>query len=203
MVTSSSLVEVLATPKSLTAKMSGTPLLSKRRILGAILAVSTAAVLLFGVPVAVVVARYADESAVLGLERRAVLAARDSPTTSPATPPTRSSFGGAGDVDFGLYDNSGRLVPGVGPPRADLTSLGALANRVGDDEVGETLVVAVPVAADETVAGAQRAQQPTAVSDARVRCATLFIAALALAVLAMARPPATWSPAGSPARSAG
>jgi hypothetical protein len=51
----------------------------RRRILTAILSVTTITVVLFGIPLAVVATRFVDESATLQVERQAVLAARAVP----------------------------------------------------------------------------------------------------------------------------
>lgn len=51
----------------------------RRRILLAILSVTTIAVVLFGVPLALVIRRFVDEDATLRVERKAVLASRTVP----------------------------------------------------------------------------------------------------------------------------
>ncbi|MDE0774978.1 HAMP domain-containing sensor histidine kinase [Nocardioides sp.] len=157
----------------------------RSRILTAILSVSALAVLLFGVPLAIVVDQVIGEDAALRVERAAVLASRvvpgdfatgDDPVE---LPPDQDG------IAVGLYDRGGNLVTGTGPARADDATRQALLNRVIETESQGFRVVTVPVAADEQVVGVIRAQQPTADSAARTRRLVLVIAALAVLVLAI------------------
>ncbi len=158
----------------------------RRRVLGAILGVAALAIVLFGTPLVVVVGRLLDEGAILRVEREAVLASRTVPadfasSSDPVELPTSSE-----GVVFGLYDAQGALVAGSGPATGDTVTLRALGNEVADTEVGETRVVAVPVAADEQVVGAVRAEQSTATGDARARRVLWWLFGLAVGVLAIA-----------------
>jgi signal transduction histidine kinase len=158
----------------------------RRRILTAIVAVTAIAILLFGLPLAVAVRSFVDEDAALRVERRAVLATREVP----------SDFAGAADpvelpantdgITLALYDESGRLVAGNGPAQADAATLRALKNEVVDAEAPGVRVVAVPVAANEVVIGAIRAEQSTAASSARSRRILLLLGGLAVLVLGVA-----------------
>lgn len=157
----------------------------RSRVLAAILSVSALAVLLFGVPLALVVDRVIGEDATLRVERAAVLASRvvpgdfatgDDPVE---LPPDRDG------IAIGLYDRDGTLVSGTGPTRADDATQQALLNRVIETESQGYRVVAVPVSADEQVVGVIRAQQPTADSASRTRGLLLVIVALAALVLAI------------------
>jgi signal transduction histidine kinase len=155
----------------------------RRRILVAILSVTTIAVALFGVPLAIVIERFVDESATLRIERQAVLAARTVPgdfatSNDPVElPPTSNG------IDLALYDEHGTLITGIGPAKADATTVQALGNRVTDSEGSGRRIVAVPVAADEQVVGAIRADQSTASSDARSRRLVALLALLAIGVI--------------------
>ena len=155
----------------------------RRRILLAILSVTTIAVVLFGVPLALLIHRFVDEDATLRIERHAVLASRTVPgdfalNNDAVELPTNTD-----GIVLGLYDRSGRLVSGSGPATADATTVHALGNEVTDTEVSGLRIVAVPVAADEQVVGAIRAEQPTAASDARLRRIISLLALLAATVI--------------------
>lgn len=158
----------------------------RRRVLAAILAVTVLAVVLFGIPLAVVIGRLLDESATLRVEREAVLASRAVPADFASSGDPVELLASSESVVFGLYDPSGVLRAGEGPPRADAVTENALRNEVADTEEGETRVVAVPVAADEQVVGAVRAEQSTASGDARARRALWGLLGLAVGVLAVA-----------------
>ena len=158
----------------------------RRRILTAILTIATSAVVLFGVPLAIVVTRFVDEDETLRVERQAVLASRDVPSDFANHPDDPVELPqGTNGVTFALYDSSGRLVTGDGPAAADATTQQALGNQVVDTEIGELRVIAVPIAADERVVGAIRAEQSTASSDARSQRIIVLLAALAAGVLAI------------------
>ncbi len=155
----------------------------RRRILISILSVTAVAIVLFGVPLAIVVQRFVDEDAALRVERAAVLASRQVPadfatSNDPVELPTDSD-----GIDLGLYDGSGSLIIGTGPANADATTLAALDNRVVDTELSGLRVVAVPVAADERVVGVIRASQSTAASDSRSLRIVGLLGALAVGVL--------------------
>ena len=51
----------------------------RRRVLVAILSVTAIAIVLFGIPLAIIVARFVDKEATLNVERQAILAAREVP----------------------------------------------------------------------------------------------------------------------------
>ena len=151
-----------------------------------IIAVTTIAVLLFGIPLAVVVERFVEESATLQVEREAVLAAREIPADfSTTTDPVELPIGANATV-FGLYDGKGNLVAGVGPNPADADTTRSLANAVVDGETDKTRIVNVPIAADEDVIGVLRAEQPTRAGIARTRRIMTLLGGLAVGVLAVA-----------------
>ena len=158
----------------------------RRRILTAIVAVAALAILLFGLPLAMGVRNFVEEDAALRVERRAVLATREVPSDfASAADPVELSVTTDG-VTLALYNDMGRLVAGSGPPQAEAATLQALKNEVVDAEARGVRVVAVPVAVNEVVIGAIRAEQSTAVSSARSRRILLFLGCLALLVLGVA-----------------
>ncbi len=157
----------------------------RRRVLLAILSVTATAVVLFGVPLAIVVPRFVDEQATVRLEREAVLAAGNVPADfASGNDPVELPASGHGIV-LGLYDTTGALIAGAGPGRADATTTQALTHRIVDREVGEVRIVGVPIASDEQVIGVIRAEQPTAASDARTHRILTWLGLLALGVLAI------------------
>lgn len=157
----------------------------RRRILVAILSVTSVAIILFGVPLGLIVRRFVDDDATLRVERQAILASRDVPAdfesgVDPVELPNSSD-----GIVFSLYDRLGRLVVGPGPSSADDVTRRALNNEVVDGEATGLRLVAVPIAVDERVVGAIRAEQSTAASDARTRRILALLAALATGVLAV------------------
>ena len=157
----------------------------RHRILAAILSVTAVAIVLFGVPLAIVVQRFVDDDAALRVERAAVLASRQVPADfATSNDPVELPTNGDGIV-LALYDNTGTLVAGSGPKTADAATTEALGNRIADVEVAGARVVAVPVAADERVIGVIRAEQSTAASDSRTRRIVASLVALAVGVMAV------------------
>ncbi|MFZ0626729.1 MAG: HAMP domain-containing sensor histidine kinase [Acidimicrobiia bacterium] len=157
----------------------------RRRILTAMLGVTAVAILLFGVPLAVVFERLENEGAALRLERQAIAASRAVPgdfgeTSDPVEfPPT------ADGVTFGLYDKSGSLVAGDGPASADATTIRALRNEIADLETPTLRVASVPIAANEVVVGAVRAEQSNVAGEAQTAGVLVTMGAIALLVLAV------------------
>jgi len=155
----------------------------RRRVLAAILGVTAVAIVLFGVPLAVAVGRLVNEDATLRVERLAVLAARSVPADF-ATGEDPVELPETDDgVVFALYDRHGTLIAGSGPSNADAVTLRALGNEVADSKTAGARIVAVPVAVDERVVGAIRAEQPTAAGDARSRRILVLLFGLASVVL--------------------
>lgn len=156
----------------------------RRRLTAAILAVAILAVVLFGLPLAVVVSRLVDEQAALRLERQAVLASRQVPANF-ATSHDPVELPRVDGITFGLYDRRGRRVAGDGPRGADPVVETALTNQVQQAEIGETRVVAIPIVDHEAVIGVTRASQPTTVADRSARRVILLLIGLGLAVIAV------------------
>ncbi len=157
----------------------------RRRILAAILATTALALLLFGVPLAVVLARSEARGETLSLEREAIVAAGSVSLTAfrdsdvPELPESASTI-------FSLYDSAGRRIAGKGPLGGDRFVISALNSTMVSGEVNERLVASVPITANEVIVGALRAERSLASSDARVLRACLFILAFAALVLAVA-----------------
>lgn len=132
----------------------------RSRILIAILAVSGTAILLFGIPLAVVIDHAYHQQAMRQLAAEATGAATDVPSNFTASadaielpvPPDSSRLG--------LYLPDGRKVNGAGPAVADDSVRQALAGRIGEASSGGYLVVAVPLTDEERVYAAVRASLP-------------------------------------------
>ena len=154
----------------------------RRRILLAILSISALAIALFALPLVFVTERFVDENATLRLERQAILAARSVPDDYRASNDAVELVS-SGSTHLALYDPDGARVSGVGPGKADATTLAALRNRVGDTESERARIVAVPVTVNEKVIGAIRAEQATSATNQRAWRVAGLVAALAAAVL--------------------
>lgn len=155
----------------------------RRRVLVAILSIAGIAVVLFGVPLALVVDRLVEEDATLRIERQAVLASREVPADYRTSGDTVELPKATDQVTLGLYDDKGVLLAGDGPTRADPIVTKALDNQLATGETSSALVVAIPVTANEVVIGAIRGEQPTSRSSGRTAGLVALVAALALAVI--------------------
>jgi len=150
-----------------------------KRILGVVTAVAALAVALFAVPLGVAVARLYRDQEVISLQRQATLAGLAVPV----------GFGSSGDPielphiagtrQLAVYGTDRRLVAGTGPPLGDAAVGRALSGHVADDVQGSTIVVAVPLSADERVFATVRASVPRSVVDSKVRRTWLVMAGLA------------------------
>ncbi|ROO87550.1 signal transduction histidine kinase [Actinocorallia herbida] len=127
----------------------------RRRIVSLSVLASMLAISLFGIPLAVGVARYliADERA--ELERMATQAtlAVVNGGAGAVLPETES------DVFLGLYDRSGRKIRGTGPEVGDEPVRSALGGRVTSTDSGSDFVVTIPVAGDESAIAVVRAAE--------------------------------------------
>jgi signal transduction histidine kinase len=158
----------------------------RNRILGAILAATAVAVVLFGLPLALAVQHLYHSEAVVRLEQEAARATTRVP----------DSFGSSGDpvelpvasdqTQLALYSRNGRLVSGTGPATVDAPVRVAFGGRVAEQTVDGRIVVAVPVADEERVVAVIRGALPASVVDARVHRAWLAMAALAAGAVAVA-----------------
>ena len=146
------------------------------------MAVTAVAVVLFGVPLAILVPRFVDEQDASRLERDAVLASRQVPGDF-ATSGDPVELPESGGVDYALYGSDGSLVVGSGPGDGGTLVRRSLTNRVVREERGETRVVAIPIVDHERVVGVLVAAEPTGVSDGRANRALIVLAGLGMAVL--------------------
>ena len=124
-----------------------------------IVGVAGSAVLLVGLPLAVAVDHLYFSQEVLRLERAASEArtAFDVPKLGP-NDPIELPRGGA--TKLAVYDASARRIAGVGPMVGDGPVRQALEGSVREARSHGTIAVAVPINADERVAGVVRAEKP-------------------------------------------
>ena len=151
----------------------------------AIAAVAALALLLFGVPLAIVGNRLIMSQALAGLQRdatRGVAAVPDN--TLEANTEVQAPRGTSG-ILIGVYDAQGVRVAGVGPDQSALAALAA-DGREHDGRDAADLSVVVPVLSDTTVAGSVRAAVPLSRLRARTFEAWGLLAALAVLVIAVA-----------------
>ena len=158
----------------------------RRRITLAIVLVTALAVALFGIPLAVVLRHLYITNARATLVREATLAARDIPAdfaneTDPIDLPTSRA-----GIAVGLYTLDGHRLSGAGPSEADVAVRDALASRVADVEEGDHLVAAIPVAVNETVVAAVRAETSVHPAERRAYRAWALMAMLGVVVIAFA-----------------
>ena len=156
----------------------------QHRIVRLALVVTTVALVVLGLPLAIAAAGLLRADEVARLERTALLGAgqvnsalgRDDALELPRVPV---------GVELGVYDTGGARVAGAGPAQADAATRSALAGHTSDAMVGGRTVVAVPVRDAERVIGASRAAGAAGAVTRRTALAVgaiLTAAALALVV---------------------
>jgi len=153
-----------------------------RRIFLTIVAVTTLAVVLFGVPLAILVNRRIHDDAVIELQRAASAAAvalpRDIADGRPIELPGRDP-----GLRLALYDAGGRLVAGSGPAQADPVVLATADGDVHDGVVGRERVVAMPLPSDVGAHRVVRAAEPR--SEVRDRELRTWLGMVGLGVFAV------------------
>jgi len=129
-----------------------------RRRIGLAVAVTTGlAVVAFGIPLAIVVARQYRENAVLELQREATRAGQSvSSSAVRGGDPVEFPTSPIGAV-FAVYADDGSLVAGTGPSVADESVRAALSGASIDIVADRRLVVAVPLSTEERIYAALRA----------------------------------------------
>jgi signal transduction histidine kinase len=155
----------------------------RRRIVGLAVLAAILAIGLFGLPLAVAVARYAvleEESNLVRLaEAASVTVASDlNDGDTPTIPPTHS------DTRLAVYDHHGSLLVGAGPPRDQLVDQ-ALDGKIATGIPGDDVVVAVAVTHATDVIGSVRAASPRSQVVDEVGIVWLGMAALAAMAVAV------------------
>ena len=150
----------------------------RRRIVTSIVAVTTLAIALFGIPLAVAIHHLYVTDARTRLEREATLAARDVPADAAAATDPLDLPNGVRGIVIGIYTIVGKRVHGEGPVNGGQAVLDAAANQIGSRESNDALVAAVPIVANETVVAVLRAETSVHSAEHRAHIAWLLMAGL-------------------------
>ena len=137
----------------------------RRRLVLAIVGVTAGAIILFGIPLALVLQRAYRDEELVRLQRDTVGATRniDLPQRT-QDPPELPRFSG----QIGIYSAVGNLLAGAGPPHGDTTVARAIALRAPEGTAaGDVLVVASPLFSGERVTGAVRGRRSQAAVPTR------------------------------------
>lgn len=156
----------------------------KSRLIWAIAAVAATAVILFGIPLAIVLQQTYRDDEVLRLQRDTIAVTRSiDPGAASNDRPELPHFAG----QIGLYGPAlGRIV-GSGPAHADATVRRAIASRAPQRTATRgALVVAIPIFHSERIVGAVRGERTQTTVTARTQHAWLWLAAGAAALIALA-----------------
>ncbi|MBI1844791.1 MAG: hypothetical protein HYR89_09315, partial [Actinobacteria bacterium] len=160
----------------------------RTRITRAILAAVAVVILGLGIPLAVVVQRFYQNTAMTELERRA--AATLNEITLPIDSLSLERLMNEPDLPgpFSIYDRTGRLVFGHGPPKPEPVVLSALNGRGASTRVRNKMVAAAPIIdhSDESVVGVVRVTESQAVVDQEVTRAWMIMATAVAVALACA-----------------
>lgn len=152
----------------------------RKRIVALTVAAAVLAITLFGLPLAVGLAKYYLDDQRSELERAAdstALAVADALAEDAPMPVVQSGVG--------VYGMDGRLVAGDGPPLADDIVVGAMQGAEGHDDQGGDLLFAVPVTDGGKLVGAVRARAPLTAPYLRAGATWLGMLGLAVAALAL------------------
>lgn len=146
-------------------------------------AVSVVAVIVLGVPLGVAVDHLYRNEEILRLERQATVATQSVDATSIGTTDPVELPAAPRGAGLALYSQSGMRIAGRGPARADGVVLRALHGRVREPSATRRPIVAVPIARQETIVAAIRAEAPPGAVTARVHRAWLLMIATGLAAI--------------------
>lgn len=157
----------------------------RSRVRRAIALVTIVAVVLFGVPLAIVIDRLIQAQTLASLQRDATRGLGSVPDNVLEVGASVRAPRSTADTLFAVYDARGQRVAGAGPQHS------ALAARVSDGREHDgrdsfALAVVVPVLSDTTVAGSIRAATPLSHLHTRVYRAWGLLAALAGLIIAVA-----------------
>ena len=156
----------------------------RRRLVLAIAAVATGAVLLLAVPLGIVLGRGYHDKELLRLQRDTAAATRGVDLSPGQRDPVELP---ASRDTLAAYDPSGRRVSGHGPPSASpLVRQVLRSGRVADAEHAGAIEVVVPIVNSERVSGAVRAVRSDGAAADAARRAWLTLGAVALGIIALA-----------------
>lgn len=151
----------------------------------AIVLVAVLALLLFGVPLAIVMSRLIESQALTSLQRDATRTVAVVPDNTLEAGTVLTLPKATRDTRLGVYDATGRRVAGVGPTRSPLAARVADGKEHDGHDLG-ALAVAVPVLSDTTVVGSVRAALPTGVLHRRTYEAWTLLLSLGILVIGLA-----------------
>jgi signal transduction histidine kinase len=156
----------------------------RRRLVLAIVAVATAAVVLFAVPLGLVMRSSYRDHDLARLQRDTLAATRELDLGRSSSDSVELSSGS--DV-IGVYARGGRRVAGRGPRVPDGLVRAVLASgRAAERSGARELLVAVPLLSNESVTGVVRAARSDDAVDERVHRAWFALGALASALIGAA-----------------
>ncbi len=158
----------------------------RRRIATGILAVTSLAVLLFALPLAVAIDRLHQDEQLARLQRdatRIVSLIPDNPISSASRVEVPSSA--ASDALIGIYTPTGARAGGGGPAVSPITAA-TRDGRVHQGRERGQLTVAVPVPSDGHVVAVVRAAVPSSVVRGRSERSWVAMVALGLVILGLA-----------------
>lgn len=157
----------------------------RRRIVTLTVLAAVLAITLFGVPLGVGVVRVHERTSTHDLERAAdtVMIAVTADLAVGRSPEIKKSAA-VMDADIGIYSPTGKLIKGTGPAVEDEIVRAARATDMATGEVGEELVLAVPVMSGASMVGLVRAAVPAAELDERIWLSWLRMAGLAAIAIA-------------------
>jgi signal transduction histidine kinase len=165
----------------MTGQHDGTPL--RRRVLVSILTVTSLAVAVFALPLAIAVQQLYRTETVTALQRDAARVAAVVPDAMPAAPISLPR-GASSSASTGVYDTTGRRIAGTGPARSALAI--GVGTQVRDAVEGADLAVFAPIPSDQKAAGTVRVAVPYSVVTARVYRAWAIMALFAALAIGLA-----------------
>ena len=154
----------------------------QRKVLTAIMTVTTIVVLLFAVPLVAVLERLLDDRAIASLEHRADVAARSIDLTDPADKPEPTELSSR-DYRSALYSPAGVRTFGVGPPSLESRLRSSPTGSRSTIESGHDRVTSVRVMSGEKTLGYVRVARDQRTLDRAITLAIAALAATALVVL--------------------
>jgi signal transduction histidine kinase len=158
----------------------------RNRIVGLSVLAAVLAIALFGVPLALVVAKYFFDDERSDLERAAEVAAITLAADVDNGEGLTRLPGSGTDVTLTVYEADGRRVAGSGPATPDSVTRTALVGEVGRGNDGMALVSAVPVLDGVETVGAVRATSPRTAVMVRIGVVYLLMSGLAVVAIGSA-----------------
>jgi len=122
------------------------------RVRDAIALVVALALLLFGIPLAVVLDRLITSQAIAGLQRDASRGVAAVPDNKLDAGTTVTAPRGTGDTSIGVYDLRGVRVAGIGPDRSTLAARAADGHEHDGHDTGDLSSLENPRALEEVAA---------------------------------------------------